>query len=521
PDPDDAGVKTWLPDLAQLCRNAGCASFRYIMPDAKTGDIDKRLRAGELLVDMIQAAAPWAAPAQAGGDGMMVANGQPISLADHFLTTCYSMKTRPTLYRHRGDFHTWNKCAYQTLSDEALSAQLYRHLEGLSVITPEGPRPIIPKANLISEIIKALPSRNILLPDDFETPGWLDRKDHPRPADLVACHNGLLHLPTLTLHEPTPVFFNQTSVDCDFDPGAAFPSAWIAFLTDLWGSDEESISLLQEWFGYLISPDTSQHKIGVIIGPPRSGKGTLARVARSILGERSTCGPTLGALAEGFGLQCLIGKSLAIIADARLGGRSDAAAITERLVSISGEDALNVPRKHQVDWYGKLLARFWIMTNEIPRFTDSSGALASRLLVWRLIRSFLGHEDHHLLDRLLAEKDSIFLWAVEGWQRLNARGYFIQPSSAADLCESISDLTSPVLAFIRECCHVNPLSDVSTKELFDAWTKWNREMGREHVGSAQVFGRDLRAALPQVEIKQYRVGSERLRYWTGIGLGQE
>ncbi|MCX7047064.1 MAG: hypothetical protein NTX50_16450, partial [Candidatus Sumerlaeota bacterium] len=62
PDPDDAGVKTWLPDLAQLCRNAGCASFRYIMPDAKTGDIDKRLRAGEKLEELLAAAVPWIPP---------------------------------------------------------------------------------------------------------------------------------------------------------------------------------------------------------------------------------------------------------------------------------------------------------------------------------------------------------------------------------------------------------------------------------------------------------------------------
>src|SRR5262249_51358701 len=43
---------------------------------------------------------------------------------------------------------------------------------------------------------------------------------------------------------------------------------------------------------------------------------------------------------------------------ARLGGRSDQAAITERLLSISGEDALTIDRKHIVAWTGRLPTRY-------------------------------------------------------------------------------------------------------------------------------------------------------------------
>jgi phage/plasmid-associated DNA primase len=35
-----------------------------------------------------------------------------------------------------------------------------------------------------------------------------------------------------------------------------------------------------------------------------------------------------------------------------------------------------------------------VMSNELPRMKDSSGALVNRLLVLRQTRSFLGHEDH-------------------------------------------------------------------------------------------------------------------------------
>jgi XRE family transcriptional regulator, regulator of sulfur utilization len=42
----------------------------------------------------------------------------------------------------------------------------------------------------------------------------------------------------------------------------------------------------------------------------------------------------------------LISKRVAIISDARLGARSDQSAITERLLSITGEDAITIDRKY-------------------------------------------------------------------------------------------------------------------------------------------------------------------------------
>jgi putative DNA primase/helicase len=76
----------------------------------------------------------------------------------------------------------------------------------------------------------------------------------------------------------------------------------------------------------------------LLIGPKRGGKGTIARVLRSLLGHNSVAGPTMASLSTAFGLEPLITKSLAVISDARIGGKTDKSAIMERLLSISGED---------------------------------------------------------------------------------------------------------------------------------------------------------------------------------------
>ena len=178
-----------------------------------------------------------------------------------------------------------------------------------------------------------------------------------------------------------------------FHPRAPKPLRWLQFLDQLWFGDDESQDALGEWFGYVLSNATDLQKMFLLVGPKRSGKGTIARVLTGLLGAHNTAAPTLAALTQNFGLQPLIGKPLAIISDARLGASADSMIAVERLLSISGEDTLTIDRKYREPWTGRLPTRFMILTNELPRFTDSSGALASRFVVSILPTSFYGREN--------------------------------------------------------------------------------------------------------------------------------
>ena len=187
--------------------------------------------------------------------------------------------------------------------------------------------------------------------------------------------------------------------------------------------------MLQEVFGYLLTPDTRFKKIFLLHGPKRSGKGTIGRILRRLVGERNACSPTLAAFGEPFGKQVLIGKTLAVISDARISRKTDTAQVAETFVGVSGEDAQTVPRKFLDDWNGPLYVRFVMLSNELPHINDASGALASRFLLLALTESFYGKEDLGLFNRLVPELPSIALWALEGRDRLYERGYFVQPSS--------------------------------------------------------------------------------------------
>lgn len=67
-----------------------------------------------------------------------------------------------------------------------------------------------------------------------------------------------------------------------------------------------------------MSGDTRPQKIFLLNGPKRSGNGTIARVATRLIGEQHVANPTLAPLSSNFGLQPLVGLSVAFVGDARL-----------------------------------------------------------------------------------------------------------------------------------------------------------------------------------------------------------
>jgi putative DNA primase/helicase len=380
---------------------------------------------------------------------------------------------------------------------------------------------------LIDSVRQALTDLTLLGVEDCpKQPQWIGGGG-PWPIDeVIPTPQGIVHLPTWAddgdcLVPPTPRLFCPYATSYRWERLPAPPSAWLAFLGDLWRDDPESIALLQEWFGYLLTPDTSQQKILMLVGPRRSGKGTIARVLTALLGEQNVCNPTLSSLGTPFGLAPLLGKRAAIITDARISGRSDLAAVVERLLSISGEDSQTVDRKHRDAVDGGLFARFSIISNELPRIRDQSSALSGRMVFLQFTRSFYDCEDTRLMRKLLPELPGILRWAAEGWKRLRDRGRFVQPEAAQDLVATMEDLASPMSAFLRDHVMVGPKGEVAIANLYLDWRNWCSAQGVNEPGDQETFGRNLRAAVPGVERRRRRINGHLTWIYRGVRLLKE
>lgn len=357
-----------------------------------------------------------------------------------------------------------------------------------------------------------------------ELPHWISKPEGvPDAQGLIVCRNGVLDPDTGELFPLTDDLLTFNALPFDYDPNAPKPQRWITFLGEAF-DDPEAVHELQKLFGYLLTLDTSQQKIFAIIGPKRSGKGTIARTLRQLLGPMNVAGPSFSSLGRPFGLESLIGKTLAIFPDARMGRNTDKAVVAERLLSISGEDALDVERKHKGDWHGKLGARVLILSNEVPVLGDASGALASRYVVFHMPHSFYGREDPHLSDKLTVELPGILNWALQGLQNLKAEGRINTPASARELVDEIDALGSPIKAFVRDCCTICPTGEVGKDELWNAYRKWHTENGIPGPAySKEIFSRQLNTAFSG-QLRQYRprqlVQGRRVRRWTGIQLNE-
>jgi putative DNA primase/helicase len=507
----------------------------------------QRIRAE--LARLIEEAPPWrpatdepgaSAPP---GPAATAAAGRPIQPHEgdddpHRLARTFLDRARHpdglTLRSWREEWHRWDGAAYRVAPAPeirgeltgAIKAEFDRiNLKALRAYHGKGPvptvRPVTTK--VVGNVLQALTDLALLRTCECPAaPAWL-RDDPPWPADeILPTRNALVHLPSLAAgrpctRPPTPAFFCPYNLAFDFDPKAAEPARWLAFLSQLWPDDPQSIEMLQEWFGYLLTPDTSFQKMLLLIGPKRAGKGTIARVLTALVGPENVASPTFTKLATEFGLASLIGKVAAILPDARLSSRADQAVIVERLLSISGEDAQSIPRKYRDDWEGKLAVRLTLLSNELPKLRDASSALPSRMLILRLTQEFLGREDRGLFDALRAELPGILLWAVHGWVRLRARGKFTQPASGQDLVEVMEALASSIKTFLEDRCRVAQGLAVVKDELYAAWKAWCQENGREPGDSANL-GRLLYASIPHLGASRIRRDRRQITTYLGVAL---
>ena len=112
---------------------------------------------------------------------------------------------------------------------------------------------------------------------------WSSKQD--RPLAYAVCGRGGMRPGHSGIVRPHGAGFNFVDANCP--P----PARWLQLLKEFWPDDDESIEALQLWFGYCLVADTRQHKLLLLIGPKRTGKGTIATGVAAAGGGRERSGP--------------------------------------------------------------------------------------------------------------------------------------------------------------------------------------------------------------------------------------
>jgi putative DNA primase/helicase len=419
------------------------------------------------------------------------------------------MDGRP-LRRWRGDWYAYGGVRWVLTEEEDVRADLVAWLTGEDVQTRTRDGELVPwRPQRGTEIVDVLR----MLGDIVHRPS---AADIPRGIFLSNCWIDERR----EVRDYGPEVFNTAAAKYAWELRAQCPNT-LAWLNSIFAPDD--VELLRQWIGYLMSKRTDLQKMLVVIGPPRSGKGTILWMMEELLGPGSTASiARFDLLTATFGMQPLIGTSLTVMPDVRWSTKEAADAVPA-LLSVSGEDIQDVHRKNMKVWRGRLDTRFVIASNDTPALTDASGALAGRMLMIEMHQSFLGREDPYLKSKIKPELPGVLQWALGGLRTLDEVGRFVEPETSVAAREEVRQTSNPVYLFVEDVCILGPFALVLLDDLYRSYDAWCQKNGYSRLPST-ILVRQLkntfRGRVTSVRRRQPPSGAQK-RVVLGLALAND
>lgn len=414
---------------------------------------------------------------------------------------------------------------YREMDDKDIKSLVWRALDGRTVLVPgkDGveEQTLNLTTSLSADVREAMISQ-VLANGVDELPFWHNAKEsEPDPKSVIPVANGLIEWRRGALLKSTPRFVSTSCSPLEFDMFADDPVHWDRFLEDIFQGDKEQIDLLHEVLGCIISGQNKYQKVFQLFGPPRSGKGTIGRMLVELLGKEAVASPKIRQISEGgFGLQALIGKTVAVIGDARIDRGKQSSALTEILLTTSGGDLQTIQRKFRDDFIGYLHAQWLLMSNEPVLMHDLTGTIATRMVMMETRKSFLGKEDVDIFQRdLLPEASGVLNRCLDGAQRLADRGHFLIPASIVSRQKEILREASTVAAFASECLLEDPNARTPKAKIYETYERYCRGHSRS-AAAENIFWRDLRTSgkFRDAMVQRPNIDGQRTQVVMGLGV---
>jgi hypothetical protein len=453
---------------------------------------------------------------------------------------------------YRGDWYIWSAEAnvyerHDVPSLRALAEPILRQIWSRAMVMPRGrrgqqaeatPEEVIRRwkgeTKKDKEVVRALEKRpGTLLSAEAHPPFLISERSDGLGTrvplkQLVPFKDRWVGAYSSHEYEPAPDVFLTRTLGCYWDSDLKRgnpPHEWLKFLSSQWGPESEggndpaSVALLQEWMGTMIAAETRHHKLLYFDGPVRSGKGTLFRLLKAMLGR--SYGSFEGLLDERFDLEPLVDKTLAVNADIRWRHPKDMERAVGRLLKLTGGDDIEADRK------GRSKVALQPMnvlmgSNVGVSLSDAGGAVVSRMSILRSSTSYLGREDRGLGEKLQKEIPAIAAWALEGFKRLASNGFqFTKPPYHGEAVMEVEEASNPASVFLSDCLEVGPDLWVVVRDLQAAYATHAKENNRGQL-SSNSLGRALKNWMKEQKAtlrKDYKTISKvRHKAYLGVGL---
>lgn len=303
-----------------------------------------------------------------------------------------------------------------------------------------------------------------------------------------------------------------------YEPNAPKPERWLGFLSEL--LEPEDIPTLQEYLGYCLIPSTKGQKMLLLIGKGGEGKSRIGLVMRSLLGDSINMTSIQKVENNRFSRADLENKLLMVDDDMDM----SALPKTNYIKSIvTAECKMDLERKGVQSYQSRLYARFLCFGNgALTALHDRSDGFFRRQIVLTTKDRPAGRvDDPFLAEKLAEEAEGIFLWCLEGLNRLLANNYqFSLSGKARENVETVKRSSNNVIEFLRSEGYIRFRADAeaSSRALYEAYKLWCEDNVRKPL-SANRLSSELaqNEALYKVEATNniYAAG-KRVRGFVGI-----
>lgn len=457
------------------------------------------------------------------------ADNDPHVLASKFLAE-HRHEGKNTWRYWREEWYQWTGKKYVDIKNKELHGRLTVAVkryadEAFARSKSEGGEEKFPfrvTRNLVNDVIGAMAGEcqipgSVAMGSMLENGCWVKR-------DYLAMTNGILDIEAHAAERSdyllphSPDWFSTVNLGYDFDPDKPCPR-WLSFLSRNLEGDRQRLNLVQEWAGYLLTPDTSQQKFMILEGEGANGKSVFLAGIEAMLGSANVSHLQLELLGQQFSLTDTLGKLANIAADC---GEIDKLA-EGYLKSFTGGDMMRFERKYKDAVSDKPTARLMVATNNRPRFADKSDGLWRRMILvpWRVqipVEERVYGMDSTDFWRDTGELSGILQWALVGLRRLHKQKRFTD----SDLCNASRDSykleNNPAREFLLENFSPDPHGFVPTTEIYKQYGEWCAENGYKPMGS-RTFGKEITRVFLGTE-RTRKMTSSTTRTWGYSGISR-
>ena len=291
----------------------------------------------------------------------------------------------------------------------------------------------------------------------------------PIQTDRIHVANGTLFLDG-TFKEEKEFCMNRLPVS--YNPDAPKPEKWLSFLEQL--LYPEDIPTLQEYMGYCLIPSTKAQQMLFLIGNGGEGKSRIGLVMHALLGSNMNTGSVAKIETSNFARADQQFKYLLVDDDMKL----EALPQTNHIKTIvTAELPMDLEKKGEQSYQGELYVRFMAFGNGSLRalYDHSDGFYRRQINLSVKPRDKSRKDDPYIAEKMCAEAEGIFLWALEGLHQLMGNDFHITQSERTRAnVEAAMREGNNILGFMESEGYFLFKADdwITSKDFYTLYTIW-------------------------------------------------